>query len=47
MEPRWVHAKRRVVAADGLLAGGELAQRVCDQFGCQHEPHPVIPEQVS
>lgn len=47
IEPRWVHAKRRVVEARRLLAGGELAQRVCDQFGCQHEPHLVIPEQVS
>ena len=47
MEPRWVHAKRKVVEADRLLAGDELAQRVCDQFGCQHEPHLVIPEQAS
>ena len=47
MEPRWIHAKRRVVEADRLLPGGELAQRVCDQFGCQHEPHLVIPEQAS
>ena len=35
MAPRWVHAKRKVVEANGLLAAGELAQRVCDQFGCQ------------
>ena len=47
IEPRWVHAKRRVAEADRLLAGGELAQRVCDQFGCQHEPHLAIPERVS
>jgi hypothetical protein len=46
MEPRWIHAKRKVVEADRLLAAGELAQRVCDQFGCQHEPHLVIPEKV-
>jgi hypothetical protein len=47
MEPRWVHAKRKIVEADGLLAAGELAQRVCDQFGCQHEPHLAIPEKVA
>jgi hypothetical protein len=47
IEPRWVHAKRRVVATDRLLAGDELAQQVCEQFGCQHEPHLVIPEKVS
>jgi hypothetical protein len=47
MEPRWVHAKRRVVEPDRVLAGDELAQRVCEQFGCQHEPHLAIPDQVS
>ncbi len=47
IEPHWVHAKRKVVEADQLLAAGELAQRVCDQFGAQHEPHLVIPEKVS
>jgi hypothetical protein len=47
MEPRWVHAKRRVVEAEGLLAAGELAQQVCDQFGCQYEPHLAIHEKVS
>jgi DDE superfamily endonuclease len=46
MEPRWGHVKRRVVEADRLLAGGELAQRVWDQVGCQHEPHLAIPEKV-
>src|SRR5918992_2777273 len=47
IEPHWVHAKRKAVEADRLLAAGELAQRVCDQFGCQNEPHLVIPEKVS
>jgi hypothetical protein len=44
IEPHWVHAKRRVVEADGLLSADQLAQRVCDQFGCQHEPHLAFPE---
>jgi hypothetical protein len=47
IEPHWVHAKGKVAEADGLLAAGELAQRVCDQFGCQYEPHLTIPEKVS
>jgi DDE superfamily endonuclease len=47
IEPRWVHAKRKAVEADRLLAAGELAQRVCDQFRCQYEPHLAIPEKVS
>jgi hypothetical protein len=47
IEPRWVHAKRKAVEADRLLAAGELAQRVCKQFGCQYEPHLAIPEKVS
>jgi transposase len=47
IEPRWVHAKRNVVEADRLLAAGELAQRLCDQLGCQYEPHLAIPEKVS
>jgi hypothetical protein len=47
IEPRWVHAKRKVVEADRLLMAGELAQRVCNQFGCIYEPHLAIPEKVS
>jgi DDE superfamily endonuclease len=47
MEPRWVHAKRKVVEPERLLSAGELAQRVCDQFGAHHEAHLAIPEKVS
>lgn len=47
IEPRWVHAKRKVVEADRLLAAGELAHRICNQFGCQYETHLAIPEKVS
>jgi hypothetical protein len=47
MEPRWGHAQRQVVEADCLLAAGELAHRICNQFGCQYEPHLAIPEKVS
>lgn len=47
IEPKWLHGKRKVVEANGLLSAGELAQRVCEQFGCQHEPHLAIPEKLS
>ena len=47
IEARWAHAKRKVVEAEHLLTAGELTQRVCDQFGCTHEPHLAIPEKVS
>ena len=47
IEPRWVHAKRRVMEADRLLSGRELAQRVCDDFGCAYEEHLALTEKVA
>lgn len=47
IEPRWIHAKRKVVEPDRLLSAQELADRVCDHFGCQHDPHLAIPENVA
>ncbi|HZA23804.1 MAG TPA: transposase [Dehalococcoidia bacterium] len=47
IEPRWIHAKRRVVEADRLLSGQELAQRVCDDFGCAYEEHLTLTEKVA
>lgn len=50
IEPRWVHAKRKVVEPDRLLSANELADRVCAQFGCQHDVHlssPTIPEKAA
>jgi hypothetical protein len=47
IEATWVHGKRRVVEADGLLTAKELADRVCDAYGCPHEPHLVIPQKVA
>jgi hypothetical protein len=46
IEPGWIHAKRRVVEADRLLSGRELAQRVCDDFGCAYEEHLTLTEKV-
>ena len=47
IEASWVHGKRRVVEADGLLTIDQLAGRVCDAYGCPHEPHLTIPEKVA
>ena len=47
IEPRWIHAKRRVAEADRLLSGRELAQRVCDDFGCAYEEHLALTEKVA
>jgi hypothetical protein len=47
IEATWVHGKRRVVEADALLTAHELADRVCDAYGCPHEPHLVIPQKVA
>jgi hypothetical protein len=47
IEPKWVHGKRRVVEADGLLNAHELAERVCSAFGCPHYEHLSLAEQVA
>ncbi|HEV2122694.1 MAG TPA: transposase [Chloroflexota bacterium] len=47
IEPHWVHGKRRVVEPARLLTADELAKRVCATFGCVHEPHLSIPDQVA
>jgi len=38
IEPRWVHAKRKVMEPDRKLSAQELSQRVCDVFS-----QPVLP----
>lgn len=48
IEPKWMHAKRRVFRADGvLLSAHELAERVCAAFGCPHYEHLYIPENAA
>jgi hypothetical protein len=47
IEPKWVHGKRKVVEPDLALAAYELADRVCEVFGCIHEPHLSIPQEVA
>jgi hypothetical protein len=46
IEPKWVHAKRKVVEPDGLLGAYELAERVCRVFDCPHYEHLTIPRKV-
>jgi hypothetical protein len=47
IEPKWVHGKRRIVEPNRILAADELAGRICAAFGCAHEDHLTIPENVS
>jgi transposase len=47
IEPKWVHGKRRVAEPDRLLPARELIERVCDAFGCSHEPHLAIPDDAA
>jgi DDE superfamily endonuclease len=47
IEPHWVHGKRNVIEPDRLLSAVELANRVCDYFGCPHEEHLAIPDKVA
>jgi transposase len=46
IEPRWIHAKRKVVEPDRLLDAQELAERVCAQFHHQHIAHLGVTELV-
>ncbi len=47
IEPKWVHGKRKVVEADGLLGAYELAERVCRVFGCPHHDHLSVTQNVA
>jgi hypothetical protein len=47
IDPKWVHGKRKVVEFDGLLSAYELADRVCGAFGCPHNEHLTIPQEVA
>jgi transposase len=47
IEPKWMHGKRRIVEPARVLTADEIATRVCDCFGCVHEPHLSLSEEVS
>jgi hypothetical protein len=46
IEPHWVHGKRAIVEPARLLTAQEVADRVCAYFGCEHEPHLTVTENV-
>jgi DDE superfamily endonuclease len=47
IEPKWVHGKRAIVAPARLLSAQEIADRVCAHFGCSHDTHLAIPDNVA
>lgn len=47
IEPKWMHGKRQIVEPARLLTADEIAARVCACFGCVHEPHLAMSEEVS
>jgi hypothetical protein len=47
IEPKWVHAKRKVVEPNGLLGAYDLADRVCRVFDCPHYEHLSVPRKVA
>jgi transposase len=47
IEPKWLHGKRRIVEPARLLSAEEIAERVCASFGCVHQPHLILTEEVS
>ena len=47
IEPKWVHGKRKVIEPERVLGAYELADRVCEVFGCPHYEHLSIPQEVA
>ncbi len=46
IEPKWMHGKRWIIEPARLLTADEIAERVCASFGCVHEPHLAMIEEV-
>ncbi|HEV2404976.1 MAG TPA: transposase [Ktedonobacterales bacterium] len=46
IEPKWMHSKRAIVEPTRLLSAQEVAERVCADQGCPHEPHLTLPDPV-
>ncbi len=47
IEPKWMHGKRWIVEPARLLNAEEIAERVCAGFGCIHEAHLSLPQEVA
>ena len=47
IEPKWAHGKRKVAEPDRLLTATELAERVCETFGCAYQDHLAVLQDVA
>ena len=47
IEPQWIHGKKKVVEPESLLGAYELADRVRGVFGCTHEEHLSVSQEVA
>ena len=47
IEPKWMHGKRWIVEPARLLTANDVAERVCAGFGCIHEAHLSLPQEVA
>jgi len=47
IEPKWRHGKRWIVEPARLLTADEIAERVCACYGCIHEEHLSLPQEVA
>ena len=47
IEPKWRHGKRWISEPARLLTAHEIAERVCACYGCLHEPHLSLPQEVA
>jgi hypothetical protein len=47
IEPKWVHGKRAIAAADQLLSAAELEARVDAYWGCPPESRLMMPKKVA
>ena len=47
IEPKWVHAKRKVIEPERLLGAYTLAERVCGALGCPHYEHLIVSHKVA
>lgn len=47
IEPKWGHAKRRIIEPARLLTARQLEDRVCAAFGCPRCDHLAIPQEVA
>lgn len=47
IEPKWLHAKRRILEPHRTLSMNELTERICATFHCAHDTHLSIPEKAS